>query len=1789
MTAEVVDLEELLDTSDLPEHPGVLRAIDLVTQVRTLDLHKHVNELKGQAKTWQQEIELSDEFLRDLVMLQEEAKTLHPLKESLLQRLANVLHKSRQHKKRQLDREIEEEFELESELLARKQEKIDEMEHENNESHRVDLEKKRTRNIFEIEQARVEKEVQALEREFTFEVETYGMKIKKEKNRRDAEVEAMVAEDTQALGLLAEENARKLANKVEEQERETFERDDNHRKEREYHQEQLQDANKASNGAKEVLAELVMRHEAATEDLATNRDMLAAKSERLVEAEQQASKAEDDVNNFRTERQKTFEESVRWSREQYETWIQAIGTRRLEVDSQLKTSLEQLLEKRVEAIRPLDAKVQSVTDDKVKFEEEDQADGERLDRLRSQAEVEMQQYDALEKQREKLLEDAEQKRYLAVKTAHLKEESKLSELKDELERKKARRDNDLSNIAEETTKLLALVMEQRQTMRKEAESHWKEAQDEVDKENEDLRGAIKEANETISHCEREGERYLREQEEDLVPLRNAIEEAVESEKMAKEAHDKAMEEAKEGKQKTQDERQGKVDDLASFEKASEEENLARSKDIDDSQEKIEKLIKEKHAAVDSKYGVMRGEMASLEKEEMNNISIEKHACELTLKDLEQFHAHEANRIDDLMTVVEDFEGLVSQCQKSSENERDSIEKEWELALLTNKREQQSLEEKMRMKEEGLKKAEDAARKALDQELGRLNQTVSHAKAEQQSKYQLVQREIAMRKKEVQEIDHEMKEIMEKERLAGERKATSLSDQQIKFLRPRTTDQIMSPRKAPPGAQPEDESAGTVPASEVTGNHGPVNAEHHAAADLCEQLKEFYKSGAKSLPLTTIAEEGPRGEVDEEAVVAEGSQEGTMPESTPGKEEGPVADEEDPLSFTREIERLSEEDPVLREIDIIAEAPPSLNDCLNQGGRYSELSRRKLRLLVEIKAKEEECLLDEEHVNRVERRIDRQKRLRISALNEMLGIQMEELEDEKETKLKMVAQRRERLHASRKAYITKHAKCHDMLHDLSEACLPSLTHLREYSNEQSSGWSSAEKEALADLRRVQILEKETEEHFAQKKDQLQVSEREDHEQCERDMVDAREHLARKRVDLVAFNQKMVEERERREQHIESLAESIGEQDHVMSQMEDQRKVDEQASVDLLESLHSKINNVYNIRKDAMRENAELKEKTEQKLPFFHNNLAANEERILSEQAEYERKMKAAEVHREGDLKEMEVKKEDVEQKWQEYSVDFEKQCSLAREQAKSAIASAQMDHEADCTSEEVKGLKRDAEEAFKMSEQHRADAAKAQQTREHRRVLQHERWRRFLEACEQEKVDLHAELDSEEKQLKLEYDGYFADLEEEEVAAHAELEANEQKAKDENQVRYRQERDLEVLVEKLNESARESKNSKHQQERVITEKEKVLENAKKQRETAEAKNADCDLNQKRCVNLLERLTQRIAKEVQEHTEVLVKERADYESQLNLALESSKLAADEKLQRMQVENEKLAEREQKEFDDFVEKQKAQLEENKLELQDEVRIARETLERDLLGVDKVSRQRGRDRIMEAEFDLKKRKLERESKQRKFNEIELKYDAFVDNQLADIEAYFDLLGERLHSHGRNVYKQRQLERQRAESKLKKKMEAQLEDNQRRVQIELEANRRKMHEETQQLIKDAEEEMWARLQEERAARLALIDQKRSEMKRELEEKYISSQVRIREELAEAEKSKIDNVLSIFGADSTKRGEIALKMKLEKERPSSRDEGKKVMTEKEEYEKERKELIKEMALMDLELQELEYE
>ena len=696
----------------------------------------------------------------------------------------------------------------------------------------------------------------------------------------------------------------------------------------------------------------------------------------------------------------------------------------------------------------------------------------------------------------------------------------------------------------------------------------------------------------------------------------------------------------------------------------------------------------------------------------------------------------------------------------------------------------------------------------------------------------------------------------------------------------------------------------------------------------------------------------------------------------------------------------------------------------------------------------------------------------------------------------------------------------------------------------------------------------------------------HEQCERDMILPKEHLERKKVDAYEFSQKVVEDRVEREKEIESLQDNLEKARLDMLDMEATRVDDEQKCLDAIADLGSKINNVFEIRKDHLKERLETKAKAQEQLPYFENNLAANEERILSEREQYEKSLRAAGVHREDDLKSIEVKKEEIEATWQAYSVAFEKDCDLAREQAKSAIASSQMTYEMEVNSDQVKQLVADAEEAKNLSERYRKDAATAAQTREHRRVLTHERWRRFLEACEKEKKDLELEGAEDEKRLKDEYDGYFNDLEEEEIAAKAELEANEKKTKEENHLRYKEERELETLLGKLNEKARETKNKKHQQEREILSKEKTLANAREEKAASEKKNTDCDLDFKRCTNLLERLDARILKEVQEHESVLLKERTDFEAELNLALETARLEADERLRKMQTDSEEEDARLAKEMENLIEKRKIKLEGDKRELQEEVRLAREELEKDVIEVDKKSVQRMRDREKEVVMAVEKRKLEREHNQRKFNEIELKYDAFLDNSIADAEAYFDLLGERLESHGQNVLKQTKLERKRAEVLLRDRMNKQLEDGQKQVQVQLEENRRKMQEETQKLIAQAEEDLWTRLKEERSSRLALIDQKRSQMKKEMEEEYISAQVKIREDLAQAEREKIDNVLSVFGPDTVKRGELA-SMKLMGEKPAKMP---KVKAETEAFEKERKELIKEMAIMDLELQELqEYE
>ena len=345
----------------------------------------------------------------------------------------------------------------------------------------------------------------------------------------------------------------------------------------------------------------------------------------------------------------------------------------------------------------------------------------------------------------------------------------MNELREELARKKARHDMDAQNAKEEGEKLVILVEGQRKYMKDKAEKKWVDVQRQVDEENDELRKSVRETEELITQCDKDHERLLREQEEDLVPLRQGIEDLKEKEKEDKEAHAKAMEDAKEKKLALSNIRDERVKALATFEEESAAEQERRAKDIEDSGAKIERLLAEKHAAADSKFKLMRSEMLSMEKEELGNIAIEKRACELTLKDLEQFHVHETSRIDDLMTVVEDFEELVSRCQKQSDLEREQIDKEWQLALDANKKELEKAEDKMKTKFAGLKKAEDAARKALDAELGRLDQTVNHAKAEFTAKEKMVKGEISQRQKQVKEIDEEMQKIEDKERKLGEKK------------------------------------------------------------------------------------------------------------------------------------------------------------------------------------------------------------------------------------------------------------------------------------------------------------------------------------------------------------------------------------------------------------------------------------------------------------------------------------------------------------------------------------------------------------------------------------------------------------------------------------------------------------------------------------------------------------------------------------------------------------------------------------------------------------------------------------------------------------------------------------------------------------------------------------------------------------------------------------------------------------------------------------------------------------
>ena len=166
------------------------------------------------------------------------------------------------------------------------------------------LEKKRCRNVFEIEQTRVAKEIETLEQEFAFEVESQHKNLQQKRQEALLRIQEAQQNDLRTFQLLQEEHEKKKLEKQQRHEEESFERDDNHRKEKEYHQEQLEDAETAFKASQEVLNESILRDGRAEQDLNAHRALLNAVSEALVDAEQECSRAENELNNFRTERQK---------------------------------------------------------------------------------------------------------------------------------------------------------------------------------------------------------------------------------------------------------------------------------------------------------------------------------------------------------------------------------------------------------------------------------------------------------------------------------------------------------------------------------------------------------------------------------------------------------------------------------------------------------------------------------------------------------------------------------------------------------------------------------------------------------------------------------------------------------------------------------------------------------------------------------------------------------------------------------------------------------------------------------------------------------------------------------------------------------------------------------------------------------------------------------------------------------------------------------------------------------------------------------------------------------------------------------------------------------------------------------------------------------------------------------------------------------------------------------------------------------------------------------------------
>ena len=74
----------------------------------------------------------------------------------------------------------------------------------------------------------------------------------------------------------------------------------------------------------------------------------------------------------------------------------------------------------------------------------------------------------------------------------------------------------------------------------------------------------------------------------------------------------------------------------------------------------------------------------------------------------------------------------------------------------------------------------------------------------------------------------------------------------------------------------------------------------------------------------------------------------------------------------------------------------------------------------------------------------------------------------------------------------------------------------------------------------------------------------------------------------------------EKEIESLQDNLEKARLDMLDMEATRVDDEQKCLDAIADLGSKINNVFAIRKDHLKERLETKAKAQEQLPYFENN-------------------------------------------------------------------------------------------------------------------------------------------------------------------------------------------------------------------------------------------------------------------------------------------------------------------------------------------------------------------------------------------------------------------------------------------------------------------------------------------------------------------------------------------------------------------------------------------------------------